>query len=64
MDKEILFTPLHLKNLTLPGRIVRSATEYFCSYPDGHTDPIELDVFKQLGKQPLGMILTAHTCTV
>lgn len=58
----MLFSPLALKNLTLPGRIVRAATEYFCSAPDGHTAPCEVEVYEKLGRQPLGLILTANTC--
>lgn len=62
MNTQILFTPLTLKNLTLPGRIVRSSTEFFCSGPEAHIEPCEVQVYKQLGEQPLGLILTAHTC--
>lgn len=62
MEKSMLFSPLKLKNITLPGRIVRSATEYFCSYPDGHVHPCEFEVYERLGQQPLGMIISAHTC--
>ena len=62
MDKSILFSALKLKNITLPGRIVRSATEFFCAYPDAHVFPAEYTVFERLGEQPLGMIITSHTC--
>lgn len=62
MNKEILFTPLTLKNLALPGRMVRSSTEFFCSDSNAHIHPCEVQVYEKLGKQPLGMILTAHTC--
>lgn len=57
-----LFTPLNLRNITLPGRAVRSATELFCSYPDAHVYPFEFDIYKELAQSRLGMILTAHTC--
>lgn len=62
MDKSILFTPLRLRNITLPGRIVRSATELFCSYHDAHVFPYEYEVYEKLGTQPLGLIISAHTC--
>lgn len=62
MDKSILFSPLTLKNITLPGRIVRSATELFCSYPDAHVFPAEYTVYERLGEEPLGLIISAHTC--
>ena len=57
-----LFTPLPLKNITLPGRAVRSATELFCSTEDAHVYPYEYDVYRELADKPLGMIITAHTC--
>lgn len=57
-----LFTPLHLKNITLPGRAVRSATELFCSTEDAHVYPYEYEVYRELSCEPLGMIITAHTC--
>lgn len=62
MDKSILFSPLKLKNITLPGRIVRSATELFCAYPDAHVFPAEYTVYERLGEQPLGLIISSHTC--
>ncbi|MBR3999067.1 MAG: hypothetical protein IKI93_12075, partial [Clostridia bacterium] len=62
MDKSILFSPLKLKNMELPGRIVRSATELFCASPEAHPHPAEYRVYERLGEQPLGMIITAHTC--
>ena len=62
MDKSILFTPLELAHITLPGRLVRSSTELFSSLPDGHIRSFETDVFRALGTEPLGMILTGHTC--
>ncbi len=62
MDKNFLFSPLKLKRITLPGRIVRSGTELFASDPEGHVPPCEFTVYEQLGTQPLGLILTAHTC--
>ena len=62
MDKSILFSRLTLKNISLPGRIVRSATELFCAYPDAHPFPAEYTVYERLGEQPLGMIISSHTC--
>lgn len=62
MEKATLFSSLRLKNITLPGRIVRAATEYFCAEPDGHVAPCEYEVYEKLGRQPLGMIISANTC--
>ena len=57
-----LFTPLQLRNITLPGRAVRSATEMFAADADAHLPPYEVEVYRELSAQPLGMIITAHTC--
>ncbi len=57
-----VFTPLTLRNIRLPGRTVRSATELFCSYPDAHVHPFEVELYRELADSSLGMILTAHTC--
>ena len=62
MEKSALFSPLRLKNITLPGRILRAATEYFCAQPDGHAAPLEYAVYEKLSRQPLGMIISANTC--
>ena len=42
--------------------MVRSATEFFCADENGHIPQFELDAYEKLAKQPLGMIITAHTC--
>lgn len=57
-----LFTPLQLRNITLPGRAVRSATEMFAADPEAHLPDYEVEVYRELSAQPLGMIVTAHTC--
>ena len=62
MDRSALFSPVQLKNIVLPGRIVRAATEYFCAQADGHVAPCEYEVYETLGRQPLGMIISGNTC--
>lgn len=62
MEKSAIFTELGLKNLTMPSRLVRSATELFAALPDGHTNPIEAGYYAELSHEPLGLIVTAHTC--
>ena len=57
-----IFTPVTVGSLTLPTRIVRSATELFGSLPDGHVPPEEIAIYRRLSREPLGLILTAHTC--
>ena len=61
MSKRI-FTPVSIGSLTLPTRLVRSATELFGSLPDGHVPPEEIGIYRRLSCEPLGLILTAHTC--
>jgi 2,4-dienoyl-CoA reductase-like NADH-dependent reductase (Old Yellow Enzyme family) len=55
------FMPVSFRNITLPGRLVRSATEYFCS-PDGHVAEKEIAAYEKLEKEPFGLIISAHTC--
>lgn len=57
-----LLTPLVLKNIVLPGRAVRSATELFCSTSDAHVRPSEISVYSELADKELGLIITANTC--
>lgn len=61
MDNRI-FSPTELRNITLSGRVVRSATEMFCSYKDAHVHPFEIQTYGELAKSGVGMIVTAHTC--
>ncbi|MDF2686102.1 MAG: NADH:flavin oxidoreductase/NADH oxidase [Clostridia bacterium] len=55
------FLPVSFRHITLPGRIVRSATELFCS-PDGHVAEKEITAYEKLAKEPFGLIISAHTC--
>ena len=59
---DCIFTPISIESLTLPTRLVRSATELFGSLPDGHVPPEEIAIYERLSREPLGLILTAHTC--
>ena len=60
--KHNLRAPLQLRNITLPGRVVRASTELFCAQPGGFLHPYEYEVYRELSDRGLGMILTAHTC--
>ena len=57
-----LHAPLKLRNITLPGRVVRASTELFCATPGGFVHPYEFEVYRELSDRGLGMIFTAHTC--
>jgi 2,4-dienoyl-CoA reductase-like NADH-dependent reductase (Old Yellow Enzyme family) len=56
------FSPVSFRHITLPGRLVRSATELFCSSPDGHVVNKEIAAYEALSEEPFGLIITAHTC--
>ena len=56
------FTPAELGKLKIRTRFVRSATELFRALPDGHVDEFEFGVYEALAKQPIGLVITAHTC--
>lgn len=57
-----LMEKLELKNITLPGRAVRAATELFCATTDGHVRQSEVDVYRELANKGLSMIETGNTC--
>lgn len=57
-----LHASLKLRNITLPGRVVRASTELFCATPGGFVHPYEFEVYRELSDRGLGMIFTAHTC--
>lgn len=59
---ELINSPLTLRNITLPGRIARSATELFCSFPDGHVHPYEVETYHELSSSGAGLLISAHTC--
>ena len=59
---ERIAQPLELPRLTLPGRVARSATELFCSTAEGHVTQFEYQAYRELAEQPLGLIITGHTC--
>ncbi len=60
--KHDLHSPLNLRHITLPGRVVRASTELFCATPGGFIHPYEYEVYRELSDKGLGMILSAHTC--
>lgn len=60
--KHDLHAPLPLRNITLPGRVVRASTELFCAEKGGFVHPYEYEVYRELSDKKLGLILTAHTC--
>lgn len=60
---DILFTPLALRNITLPNRIVRSATYEGLGEPDGTPRPELADLYTRLAKAGTGTIITGFCFT-
>lgn len=56
------FSPVSFRNITIPGKFVRSATEFFCATPEGHVADKEFKAYEELAKQPFGLIISGHTC--
>ncbi len=54
----ILFAPLAMRNITLPNRLVRSATYEGLGEPDGTPKPELADLYCRLAKAGVGTIIT------
>ena len=59
-----LYSPVSYANITLPTRIIRSATELFSSEPDGSVSEFEIEHYRTLATQPYGMVITGHSCVM
>ncbi|MHC4781014.1 MAG: NADH:flavin oxidoreductase [Planctomycetota bacterium] len=57
-DVDILFSPLELKNVTLPNRIVRSATFEGCGDERGRPRPELGAIYRALARGGVGSIIT------
>jgi len=55
------FDKVKLKNITLNGRILQSATESCYSTADGHVTDREIEMYTDFASHPLGMIISGHT---
>lgn len=58
MDK--LFTPFTFGSLTIPNRLVRSATAERMAEPDGAIPQKMLDFYRRLAQGGVGLIITGH----
>ena len=58
LDKQILFTPIRLKNITLPNRFVRSATYEGMADDAGRPDMRLADLYCELAGNNVGTIIT------
>lgn len=57
----ILFTPVNLGSFQVKNRFVRSATQDFLGNPDGTISDQEIQLYKSLAANHVGMIITAHS---
>lgn len=61
MQKEsVLFTPIKINELIIPNRFVRSATHDFMSTNDGQITERQINLYRNLGKGEVGLIVTGH----
>ena len=56
---DILFMPLELRNITLPNKLVRSATYEGLGFPDGTPRTELADLYVRLATAGTGTIITA-----
>jgi len=56
----LLFTPQTIGNLTLPNRLVRSATAERLADHDGHPLPGMADLYRDLAEGGVGLIISGH----
>ena len=56
----LLFTPTRIRSLTLPNRLVRSATAECMADPDGHPRPELYTLYRRLAQGGVGLIITGH----
>ncbi len=56
----ILFREARLGSLTLPNRFVRSATHDFLAEEDGRVTDRQIELFRELGRGEVGLIITGH----
>ena len=57
-----LFAPCTLGNLPLRNRICRSATNDYMGNPDGTVSPAQMNLYRELAEQEVGLIITGHAC--
>ncbi|HHW09515.1 MAG TPA: NADH:flavin oxidoreductase [Firmicutes bacterium] len=57
----MLFTPVTIGTMTVKNRFVRSATHDYLGHPDGSISDAEIELYKTLAQNEVGMIVTAHT---
>ncbi|MFZ5632303.1 MAG: NADH:flavin oxidoreductase [Bacillota bacterium] len=57
----ILFEPISIGKMTVKNRFVRSATNDSLGTPDGGITDRELDIYRELAANEVGLIITGHS---
>lgn len=57
-----VFEPITLGGMEIRNRIVRSATNDYAGNEDGTVSAFQMDIYKQLAKNEVGLIITGHVC--
>ena len=56
-----LFTPGQIGTLTLPNRVIRSATQDPFGHRDGTCDAKQVDLYREIAAAGTGTIITAYS---
>lgn len=59
-ENSILFSPIQVGSVQIPNRFVRSATHDFMAEEDGTATERQVQLFRQLAKGEVGLIITGH----
>ena len=57
----ILFQPISIGSMVVKNRFVRSATQDWLGNPDGSISEMELELYRALAENHVGLIMTAHS---
>lgn len=57
-----LFEEVRLRHLTLKNRLVRSATQDPFGLPDGRVSDGQVELYRTIAANNVGMVITAHVC--
>lgn len=61
-EKKELFAPCTLGGLSLRNRICRSATNDYAGNADGTVSAAQMDIYRALAENEVGLIITGHAC--
>jgi len=59
-NNSVLFSPIRIGKITIPNRIVRSATHEFMAEGDGCISDRQIKLYRSLAEGEVGLIITGH----